>query len=306
VENLLKNKDMTNMPPQPVPEGAEPVSTTGEGLPVAEKTITEQDTATKPPNENKMEVHHHSHSHGRRDWKSYVGEFLMLFLAVFCGFFAEYQLEHKIEKEKGRQFLRSYYDDLITDTGRISFYINFDDEKLVALAKLSVCYRQLSSGNEQQPVCLLDVMKNSATNRPFKITERTISQLSNAGFRLLKKVDADSIIAFQKAVDNFQDFQSTMFQEAQNNVRTTFNLLVNFNAHVQMSNPPGIDTPPTPNDEEVTTPLLFTRDKALLNRYFNELQLYYRVIYNHRRLLLDLKRNQVRLIEYFQTKYHFE
>jgi hypothetical protein len=29
----------------------------------------------------------------------------MLFLAVFCGFLAEYQLEHKIEKERGRQYL---------------------------------------------------------------------------------------------------------------------------------------------------------------------------------------------------------
>ena len=41
-----------------------------------------------------MEVHHHSHSeHGKRNWKSYIWEFVMLFLAVFCGFLAEYQLE---------------------------------------------------------------------------------------------------------------------------------------------------------------------------------------------------------------------
>jgi hypothetical protein len=45
-----------------------------------------------------MEVHAHSHSHGKKSWRSYFWEFLMLFLAVFCGFLAEYQLEHKIEK----------------------------------------------------------------------------------------------------------------------------------------------------------------------------------------------------------------
>lgn len=45
-----------------------------------------------------MEVHHHTHhEHGKRNWKSYFWEFLMLFLAVFCGFLAEYQLEHTIE-----------------------------------------------------------------------------------------------------------------------------------------------------------------------------------------------------------------
>jgi hypothetical protein len=31
-----------------------------------------------------MEVHAHSHSHGKKNWKAYFWEFLMLFLAVFC------------------------------------------------------------------------------------------------------------------------------------------------------------------------------------------------------------------------------
>ena len=59
-----------------------------------------------------MEVHHHSHpAHGgtgtRKKWTHYFWEFLMLFLAVFCGFLAEYQLEHKIEKDRGKQYIRS-------------------------------------------------------------------------------------------------------------------------------------------------------------------------------------------------------
>ena len=53
-----------------------------------------------------MEVHHHSHTAsppaGRagKKWTHYFWEFLMLFLAVFCGFLAEYQLEHKIESDR--------------------------------------------------------------------------------------------------------------------------------------------------------------------------------------------------------------
>jgi len=43
-----------------------------------------------------MEVHAHSHTVpiaiGRKKWTHYFWEFLMLFLAVFCGFLAEYQL----------------------------------------------------------------------------------------------------------------------------------------------------------------------------------------------------------------------
>ena len=46
-----------------------------------------------------MDVHYHSHN-ARKKWLHYFWEFLMLFFAVFCGFLAEYALEHKIEKDR--------------------------------------------------------------------------------------------------------------------------------------------------------------------------------------------------------------
>ena len=58
-----------------------------------------------------MEVHAHTHT-ARKKWTHYFWEFIMLFLAVFCGFLAEYLLEHKIEKEKGKQFAISFREDL--------------------------------------------------------------------------------------------------------------------------------------------------------------------------------------------------
>jgi hypothetical protein len=58
-----------------------------------------------------MEVHHHAHTF-RKKWTHYFWEFLMLFLAVFCGFLAEYQLEHKIEKNREKQFMKSTLVDL--------------------------------------------------------------------------------------------------------------------------------------------------------------------------------------------------
>ena len=61
-----------------------------------------------------MEVHHHSHS-SRKNWRSYFWEFLMLFLAVFAGFLAEYQLEHKIERDRATKFLQSMLLDVRTN-----------------------------------------------------------------------------------------------------------------------------------------------------------------------------------------------
>ena len=44
----------------------------------------------------------------------------MLFLAVFCGFLAEYQLEHKIEKDREEQFMQTMAEDLKTDSAQLN------------------------------------------------------------------------------------------------------------------------------------------------------------------------------------------
>jgi hypothetical protein len=40
----------------------------------------------------------------------------MLFLAAFCGFLAEYQLEHKIEKNREKEFAKALYAELLIDS----------------------------------------------------------------------------------------------------------------------------------------------------------------------------------------------
>jgi hypothetical protein len=87
-----------------------------------------------------MEVHHHAHpappsreepvprgeadsGGGRRKrWAHYFWEFLMLFLAVFCGFLAENFREHKVEQHRAKEFARSLVQDLKNDTAEISYY----------------------------------------------------------------------------------------------------------------------------------------------------------------------------------------
>ncbi len=53
-----------------------------------------------------MEVHAHTHT-ARKKWTHYFWEFLMLFLAVFCGFLAEYKLEHTIENQREKKYVYS-------------------------------------------------------------------------------------------------------------------------------------------------------------------------------------------------------
>ncbi|HZJ60304.1 MAG TPA: hypothetical protein VFD24_08500 [Chitinophagaceae bacterium] len=62
-----------------------------------------------------MEVPHHPHTE-RKKWTHYLWEFLMLFLAVFCGFLAENQREHMIEHERERQYSKQLLADLRKDS----------------------------------------------------------------------------------------------------------------------------------------------------------------------------------------------
>ena len=65
-----------------------------------------------------MEVHAHTHT-PRKKWTHYFWEFLMLFLAVFCGFLAENQREHMIEHNRAKAYAESLYKDLQNDTAEL-------------------------------------------------------------------------------------------------------------------------------------------------------------------------------------------
>lgn len=88
-----------------------------------------------------MEVHHHGHHGGKKNWKSYFWEFLMLFLAVTLGFFVENQREHYIEHVRAKEFSKTLVKDLHNDTAIIheqamntQLYIAFADS-LLALSQ---------------------------------------------------------------------------------------------------------------------------------------------------------------------------
>jgi hypothetical protein len=74
----------------------------------------------KPP---PMEVHAHAHT-PRQKWTHYFWEFFMLFLAVFCGYLAEWILEHNIETQRENKFMHSLLRDLKVDQQQLSEFTN--------------------------------------------------------------------------------------------------------------------------------------------------------------------------------------
>jgi hypothetical protein len=241
-----------------------------------------------------MEVHHHPEVE-KKGFKEYLLEGLMIFLAVTMGFFAETIREDISDNSKGKEYIRSYVHDLRADTASFSILKAFDDKKSDALNKLSSCYDTLQKDSKSSG-CLVPLLVNSMSNRAFNFVDGTLEQLKNAGgFRLLKKADRDTIVAFDHEVRNYIDFQSTVFQQRQNILREVFVKLVDFKTAEKMR----ADSLTT-----FKTPVLFSSDKALLNEFFNDLELYRRVIKTQDNKIAGFKKRATDLIKHFDHKYN--
>ena len=160
-----------------------------------------------------MEVHHHAHT-SRKRWTHYFWEFLMLFLAVSCGFFAESQLEHKIEKDRELQFIKSLVDDLKEDQASIQVNIDNNMSRIELLDSLLTIITQpellASNGNNAYYFARVGP-------RIFQLTtsNKTFDQLKNSGgFRLIRKTEiANRIMEYYNSIPHILTLETLYFNE---------------------------------------------------------------------------------------------
>ena len=148
-----------------------------------------------------MEVHHHAHT-ARKKWTHYFWEFLMLFLAVFCGFLAEYQLEHTIEKGREKQYMTSLLEDLQIDTAMLQNEFELGaQQKIIADSLVEVINNQPLTSDNIQKIYILSANSTRVVSTTFE--SRTSSQLKNSGaMRLVrKKLVSDSILKYWQYVE---------------------------------------------------------------------------------------------------------
>jgi hypothetical protein len=103
----------------------------------------------------------------------------MLFLAVFCGFLAEYQLEHKIEKDRETILAKALFEDLKKDTSALHMAISFSGIKLKACdSVLEMLHQPRNNWNDTS------FYENYAYNMiayPFMSTNGTYEQMKTSG-----------------------------------------------------------------------------------------------------------------------------
>lgn len=170
---------------QPKSAPAVPIETAVEQT---QKIIASQEPVpptAKQPETSDMEVHHHSHgpgSHRGKNWKTYFWEFLMLFLAVFCGFLAEYKLEHVIEHQREKEFAKALYAELLDDSTAFANKLTRRLEKERDMDYLSNYFRDSSLTNLSKDVYPAHTISLYLINSySFEPKDGILSQLRNSG-----------------------------------------------------------------------------------------------------------------------------
>ena len=160
-----------------------------------------------------MEVHTHTHT-ARKKWTHYFWEFLMLFLAVFCGFLAENQREHMVEHQREKQYMKSLIEDLKEDATLLTAQLG--SFKLLGTDLNSLIFLLNSPDAKKYGADLYYYGRKAHRFSFFNITDRTIQQMKNSGgFRLVRNdVAANAILRYYALMNNVNELQTRTEQYA--------------------------------------------------------------------------------------------
>ena len=243
-----------------------------------------------------MEVHHpHQPAHTKK-WTAYLLEFFMLFLAVFLGFVAENIRENKVEKKRGLEYIKSFVEDLRTDTSQFAkLIIEFKSQDTV-LNTIYACFDTINM-NSRSNSCLKNIITNALGFTDFVYTDRTMQQLKNAGgLRLIRdKEITDSIILYDALVR-----EDLIHQEVMENIQQ-----ITINAHISMisfNQLKKLSYRANLTNSDTNSSFLLSNDKRELNQYFNQILSFKQNCYRQLTRLQELKEKASNLIIFLNKK----
>ena len=244
-----------------------------------------------------MEVHAHSHT-PRKKWTHYFWEFLMLFLAVFCGFLAENFREHQVEHNREKQFMQSMIEDLKADTASLSVNIRLRQRRGEMIDSLIYLLNSADMNKNGNSIYYYGRFISPPIN--FFPNDRTIQQLKNTGsLRLITNFQvSNSIMAYDRKMRQ-QIFEYTDEQQVRGEYRLIANKVFNGKVFYEMIRRNTIEKP-------VSNPQLFTSDASLINEYITETQYLRKVDQTQIIRSQELFAQAKELIALIQKEYHLK
>ena len=247
-----------------------------------------------------MEVHHHPQVE-KKNFKEYFLEFIMIFLAVTLGFFAENLREYFTNREIEKNSIERLVNNLQEDSLMLVKSAEFNETKLndidslVALKKRNVPDTIFRKGLTFYSIRL-------GRTYFFSSNESTFDEMKSSGsLRLIKKQDVvDSILKYQTNNKPIT-YQETSCQMWWNRTEEKWTESTDFTALTDLSSK--ILTFHTPNEIIAGQLPGVTKDSILLQQYFNNI-VAQRASFTTYVYFLNRQLSFVRiLITYLETEY---
>lgn len=233
-------------------------------------------------------AHHLHHAPGKGIWH-YFFEFLMLFLAVFCGFIAENWREKFQEHRREKEFISSIVEDIKSDTlnsNRILLQLESRksgiDSVLILLSSPEIVNNSNNAYRLWSKNLGLDI---------FVSNDRTIEQLKSSGeLRLIRnKAVSDRIIQYDQLLKKYYTQSNLMFNAVLD--VTEYTRLFDF---ISLS-----------KNQDIPVPLT-EQGKKSLNQAYCHLQLWNSAMIGLISWLEEVNKEGKSLATFIQKEYHLK
>lgn len=249
-----------------------------------------------------MEVHTHTHT-ARKKWTHYLWEFLMLFLAVFCGFLAENQREHLVEHNREKQYIESMIADMKTDSVALEYYINFNKKQASGFdSLLQNIYHKPYTDSSLKALYYLKETYTLVSGK-MRFSKGTIAQLKNSGgLRLIRKrAVADSILKYDIISERAEGQSEGIDFSGQKLLDVSVKV---FDGECVFDYNSSSNYRDILNSNKKFT--LLTTEEKTIKEYANLAKFKRDVIINYIRQLTNLQNRIPRIIQFLKKEYHLK
>lgn len=236
-----------------------------------------------------MEVHHHPNIE-KKNFKEYLLEGLMIFLAVTMGFFAESLRENITGKEKESEYISSLMRDLEKDKVQLKIIMDDNNHKIKGLDSL-ITLASKDMGDVQNRKLLYQYSSHVSWFSIFLSNDATMSQLKNSGLQFIRHENiADNIGQYDQKIRGLRPAEElyTRYTNAATDALSEFLVF-------------------TWGDEIISKDYsLVTKDGQKIQVFFNKVKLERGWTYNYIQNLQERVIYNAKLIDLLKKEYHLE
>jgi hypothetical protein len=255
----------------------------------SDEVLTANITGTIIENQEtkKMEVHHHPKVE-KKNFKEYLLEGLMIFIAVTLGFFAESIREHFTEVKVTHEYLETYKQELERNKNTIHRYDSIYSAALLADDSMAMLFYNKNENKDLHTTAQLFIKARRVPSTNFD--DGAYQQLVNSGgLKYIHRLELkDSMANYAAQLEGFEDFNRIKYAD-----RTAY--LPELNSLDDLHDYVGLEKIP----EMMPYPTLTEKERRFIVSFYRQ---FYLQFYSNKKLLASLKNSNNHLLKMVQQE----